>query len=733
MNILHQLKKINLFFLFSSTLFVNYVASQSTQLANSICNTSISNLGANITCVSNLGQGHRFEISKTDGTIIDTYDAIAGNITNPTRSKYAFRFTWLTGCNISYGTTYKIRVSWFDGSNWSTYGSYCNITTPSLPIAVASSICGTTISSLGVNITASANQMCGHKWEIRDLSNNFIGEYDALTSSILYPGRSAYNFRFTWMPAGTIQSGTTYVIRVAYYDPTIGSWSAYGPSCNITTPVSQSTQLSPAWCNNLSIPSSSTTITCNTVTGAIQYQFTISATGYGTVGVLTKSSNSFKLNELTAPHPIIGLDYNVEVSSRNTPTSAFSSPGSICAVRLAVPTTTISNSDCGTTINYLQSDTIHANIIPGAEAYRYRIIDGSTTITDTVNNLTTYNGITLNKFPGVEYCKSYQISVQVRVNGLWSDWGAPCTILTVCQPTTELRSGFINSNITSCATNIYVNAITYASPYEYRVIGPNINEVIQRTGSQMRLSYLTQASNLAYGNTYSIECRVFVNGNWCPWGPARNLTLQIPTLTNTMCGASLPTMSTKVYSNSVSCVTDYRFRINGPGLTNFIHNPSSTSYFVPNQLISSGIQLGSTYSVEVSVLTNGVWSNFGSSCNITLPLTYILNNESESFENINDKTESNLIADIYNLENDIFSIYPNPSNTIFKINIENNFDKPLIIKVINTMGIVVEEKTFIDNKEINDFSFGNDYAQGVYLVNLYFGDDIIQKRIVKLK
>jgi hypothetical protein len=729
--------KTQLLVTFTCVFLLSSMYSQTTRLANAFCDGNINSLGVNLTCSANIGQGHRFEVSKTDGTVLQVYDAIAGNQAVPSRSKYALRLNWLSACNIGYGFTYRVRVSWFNGSVWSSYGSYCQVTTPSVPLVVSPSFCGTTISSLGVNISASTNQMCGHRWEVRDISNTLIGVYDALSASVANPGRSAYNFRFTWMPAGTIESATIYSLRVAYYDATTGEWSAYGPSCNVTTPLSASTQLTSAWCNNTSIPSPSTTITCNTVTGVTQYQFTISAAGYGTVGVLTKSSNSFRLEELSSPHPITAINYDVVVRTRNTPTGLFSDPGSSCMVRLAIPTTTISSADCGRTINYFQQDTLHANIIPDAEAYRYRIVDGGTTIIDSVMNLTTYNGITLRKFPGVEYCKSYQISVQVRVNGSWSEWGIPCTISTVCEPITELRNGFINSNIASCATNLYVNSIVYATPYQYRVTGPNVNEVLEMVGSQMRLSYLTQVGNLEYGNTYSIECRVFVNGSWCQWGPARNVTLQIPTLTNAMCGASIPTMSTNVFSTSVACATDYRFSINGPGLSNVVHNPTFSNFFRPSQLVSQGMQLNSTYSVQVSVLTNGIWSNFGNACNITTPLAFVLS-DFEDFDLLNDKEEGNELVEgnlgINEFNENTLSLYPNPSNSSFKFSM-NEFpliDDRIEVSILNSMGQIIKSESFKSIEEIENYSFGENFAQGIYLVNLKLGSNQLQKRIVKL-
>ncbi len=86
------------------------------------------------------------------------------------------------------------------------------------------------------------------------------------------------------------------------------------------------------------------------------------------------------------------------MATRTTPTGAWSAFGASCFVTFKVPTTVISPVYCGTTINYLQQDTIHANALGVADGYRFRIESGGTIIEDTVANPSAYNGITFRKF-----------------------------------------------------------------------------------------------------------------------------------------------------------------------------------------------------------------------------------------------------------------------------------------------------------------------------------------------
>lgn len=471
--------------------------------------------------------------------------------------------------------------------------------------------CGATVPSLGSNVYCTGvTGAVGYKFEVREEDGTYVGEYNAYING-------TNRFRFTWMPAGTIQYSTTYRVRVSWFNGTV--WSIWGPMCLLSTPDQPLTQLASIWCGNENIPTSGTNIFCTSVSGTVQYQFTFTVPTTGFSTNLVKNTNSFKLNELPPPHPQYGLQYNVEVRTRQTINEPFGDPGATCYIKLAVPSTTISSNDCGRTINYLQQDTIHSLPLSGVEGYRYKIVNGEISIIDTVTNLTPYNGINLRKFPGIQYCKTYSISVKVKMNGTWGNWGAPCNISTICNPTTELRPLFqTNPTISSCGTNIYFNTILFATLYEYSIVGGAINEIYQSVSSGIKLQQLASFNQVTYNTTYQIKCRVLLNNIWQPWGPTGNITLMTTTRLNGYCNQSVPTMGTNIYAIGVGCAQDYKFRINGLGLSNYEHNhPTMSNCFKLNQIVE--IQTNQTYTVEVSYLAGGVWSNWGPSCTITTP------------------------------------------------------------------------------------------------------------------
>jgi hypothetical protein len=723
-------------FVFISIVAILRMHSQTTQLTLSFCPGTVANMGSNVNCSVNLGQGHRFEVRKMDNTLIGVYDALAANVIYPTRSKYVFRFSWMSGCGIDFGTTYKIAVSWYNGSVWSAYGSQCQVTTPANVLQINSTFCNTVVASMGTSITTNVSRMCGHRFEVRETDETLIGVYDGVAGAQANPGRSPHEFRFTWM-SGLIQYSTTYRIRVSYYDNTTSTWSAYGPYCDITTPNLPLTQLTTAWCDNSNIATSTTNIFCTSVAGTYQYQFSISAPGYGSIVDLVKGTNSFKLSELPAPHPLAGLQYDVLVSTKQVISDPFGPEGNQCFVKLKVPTTVISNTDCGTTKNYLQQDTIHALPISGAAGYRYRIVDGATTIIDTVTNVSSYNGITFRKFPGVQYCKTYSMSVKVLMNGTWSDWGTACNISTTCAPTTDFRPGFIsNSTIGSCATNIYVNSILFATSYEYSVSGGNVNDLFQLSGSGFKLSQIPSASSVTYNTTYNIKCRVFVNGSWQPWGPIRPITLSKQIQLGAFCNAVVPTMGTNVYSGSVGCASDYRFLLDGPGLSSYVHNPSTmTNRFQPSQLLAAGIQYNQTYTVEVAYLAGGVWSAYGPLCTITTP-SAIMPNPNQISEIIKEEfdelSESNL-ANSFEIDQELktLQIFPNPSLNSFTLRLINSEEivERRVIRVVDFSGKIMEE---IYTESNSDVLFGERLPSGVYFIHEKDNALSTPTRIVKL-
>jgi hypothetical protein len=841
---IYAMKLFPFFFIFLVSALSFSVNGQTTRLANSMCGGSVASMGSNIACNVNLGQGHRFELSRLDGSVIGVYDARAANQQSPSRSAFLMRFTWFSQCAIGYNETYRVRVAWHNGTSWSAYGVYCNISTPSSNLRLRDDFCGATLDAMGTNVLVENNNMCGHRFEVRNTDNTLVGVYDALAGSVQnptrspfifrfsympngsiflnttyrirvsffdnqlnqwspygptcllstpvqlveirsvhcgniipslgsnvytngnfgsgfrfevrttnenlvgvydglaasqqFPSRSPYFFRFSFMPQGTILFNTVYRIRVAWFNPETNQWSPYGPACDIQTPGSELTQLTEQWCDNPAVPSAFTNILADPVAGVSQYYFTITASGYGAITTLVKNSNSFQLSELPNPHPIVDVQYNVEVRTRVSPESTLSNPGGVCFVTLAAPTTVIANANCGRSYNYLIQDSVYAVPISGAQMYRYRLVDqaNNNVLLDTVANRTTYNGVSLSKFPGIQYGRTYRMSVGVRVNGVWGSYGDECTITTVAVPITVLRSNYCDLSVPSCGSNIYCNALLYASQYQFHVTGGGVNEVYQNPNgnSVFRLSWLSQSSQVNYGETFNVRCRAFVNGGWTPWDDVCTVTLAQPnSRLTTYCNATVPTWGTNVVTSSVGCAADYRFMFNGPGMDDVIFNPTNfTNQFRPNQLTSLGMLAGSTYSVRVSVLATGSWSPWGTACNLTTPAATILPFEGDDVEDNVEDEEGTASLESISIWNPAIELYPNPYNTDFKLVGLYIEDDKVEVSIIDALGKKVYEGIFSSLDLSNGIILGSDLPKGWYQVKLNAPNFNQSKSIVKV-
>ncbi|MCX7650521.1 MAG: MopE-related protein [Flavobacteriales bacterium] len=124
-----------------------------------------------------------------------------------------------------FGTTYAVRVRWFDGSTWSPWGPACNVTTSSMPTTqLQPSDCGAVVSSNTQVLRA--NNMVGaaqYEFKVSDGTNTWY---------LLRPNRGFY-FRLFGLPPGSFAPGA-YTVEVRWKDGGTGTWSAWGPVCNIT-------------------------------------------------------------------------------------------------------------------------------------------------------------------------------------------------------------------------------------------------------------------------------------------------------------------------------------------------------------------------------------------------------------------------------------------------------------------------------------------------------------------
>jgi hypothetical protein len=303
------------------------------------------------------------------------------------------------------------------------------------------------------------------------------------------------------------------------------------------------------------------------------------------------------------------------------------------------------------------------------------------------------------------------------MNDVWGPYSQACQIITVCNPITELRPMFCNATVTSCGTNIYAQSILYAEGYQFYVVGGNINEIVTSTANAgFKLQNLVNVANLTYETSYLIKCRVKVGGVWGAWGDGCSVYLQTNSSLTTYCNQTIPAIGVNIMTSSVGCASDYRFRINGPNVTNFIYNSSMLSNCFRFSQIN-GVQFNSTYQVEVSVLVGGQWSPFGPACNVNTPTTLSIienNEENANSTEVKEDAETLNLASIESVENeelvDLVSIYPNPSNDEFNIRFDS-INSEVKINVLDNSGRLIETIKF-DTSSTNSMTFGTNYPNG---------------------
>lgn len=186
------------------------------------------------------------------------------------------------------------------------------------------------------------------------------------------------------------------------------------------------------------------------------------------------------------------------------------------------------------------------------------------------------------------------------------------TLVVTSMGTAHLLPAFCNATITSFREGIFSNTVHNATAYRFRVVSQLGTQVIETPTPWFRLNMLT---NYAYGVTYLVDVSVQIAGEWSDYGTACKIFTQsaVPTTSLMNCNAVIDNFDTAIYANLVQAATTYRFKVVSSSATYIVDRPNA--YFKLNML--PVYAYGTTYTVSVDVLSGGVWSGYGSSCNIS--------------------------------------------------------------------------------------------------------------------
>jgi len=204
------------------------------------------------------------------------------------------------------------------------------------------------------------------------------------------------------------------------------------------------------------------------------------------------------------------------------------------------------------------------------------------------------------------------------------------------QYVTQVQAAQCGTTLATINSAIVANSIPYVTAFRFEVTDTETSEVQTLVRTQNYFTP-TMLASYNYERTYSVRVEIQRNGVWLGYyGPS--CLVSTPTVLNpggpatvnpAQCGSVIPTIATLIATTSLPNVTGYRFRVTNitdvtaPNQVQVIDR-GAYNWFALTML--TNFNYGTTYLVEISIKTNGVYSAFGSPCSITSPAVPMLVN-----------------------------------------------------------------------------------------------------------
>ncbi len=422
---------------------------------------------------TNISASHTIAASFTPVTFAITASSGANGTVTPSGASMVN-----CGSNKTYTITpnggFAIQSVLVDGISQGSISTYTftNVnTTHTISATFVSGIPATSLSPASCNSTVTSMYDQIYCTPVAGASNyRYKVENTALGfNSVFERNSSLTDFRMNWAPG--VQYATTYTVSVAA--KVNGNWGAYGTSCTVTIGSFPATNLSPASCNS-TLSSMSDAFTCVAVNGATDYQYRISNTALSYSVEVKRNSTltDYRLSWLPAASGAqYATTYNVEV--RAYVGGVWGNYGSICQLTTPpVPLTKLQPAYCANYALPSFSSAVNCVAIAGASNYRYHIT-GPASYNKTFTRNSPLNDW---RFSWTLACcgqqnmlanSTYTVEVAYYINGVWSAYGAPCTIVT---GTSVPRFSYdaLNPEVTveaiEAGLRIYPNPVSISEP-----------------------------------------------------------------------------------------------------------------------------------------------------------------------------------------------------------------------------------------------------------------------------
>lgn len=393
-------------------------------------------------------------------------------------------------------------------------------------------------------------------------------------------------------------------------------------------------------------------------------------------------------------------------------------------------TTTLTTASCGATLAQVYS-TIGANPVANTTMYQFEVTNTSTNNVQTLNR--TQNYFELRQLNNEkQYNTTYSIRVRLQINGVWQQcFGNPCTVKT---PTASVRIrpdlcslypnpiSKIDSEIFTVGTlnGIDAGLLSNIAAHRYEITNVSTGVVEQYTkvpglpATATNFMRFTWFTNYSYGTTYSVRV-AFTTGSvgedFGAYGPACLIrTPNVPSINQ--CGLVL-NPNNLITVTAPPSVNAYRFKVVGPFGTQQVIDRNVPN-FTANMI--TGYSLANQYTVSVSVRTLGInseFSSYGPACIIN-PTT-----QARSSKGLQATNPSFAV-----------SVYPNPSENNFRINLSTTSDELVYIKFYSVDGKLIEDKV-LNTVDIDALEIGQNYASGLYNIIVSQGENYKTLHVIK--
>jgi hypothetical protein len=369
---------------------------------------------------------YRFSITNT------TTGAVSADIIQTSR------YVTIPAALHSYPGTYTIKVSAVINEEIVPFaGNTITVIAPTVQlITLNAATCGATLASLASTLTANAGpNATGYTFRIRVNDLNPTPTYATSQSATRFVGANS----FTGFP---LQYGSSYKVSVQYTftDPvtSLPVQSGYGAECTVNTASIPLTTMASPTCGS-TVAALNANISATAASYATGYRFRIRlfADNGPTPTYYFTAISASRFSSLTAFQSIT-IAYNtaysisVEYSILNGSSTVWSGFGPECKVTTPFfPTTSLVPSQCG--LATPTSLTQQLNITPYPGFPHYKVLLEEVSGEDVVNfqeREITYSYFKLSDFSIAQEGKNYQISVAIKLNGVFGDYSTACDLFT---------------------------------------------------------------------------------------------------------------------------------------------------------------------------------------------------------------------------------------------------------------------------------------------------------------